>query len=153
MELHAKIKQVKPNAKPVTITRYLQNLRKLYKNVVNNHSNMTSFDFISEKQPEITKYLDEKSDNTKKNYLNAMIIALKSYSSPPKRLIEELSDVRDQYNVQYNEKLQTNKWTKNQKKNMITMDDLDRLIKRLENYIKSNKLKKDGIKILIYFVS
>eukprot|EP01050_Picozoa_sp_SAG11_P033652 SAG11_NODE_11526_length_754_cov_10.483969_1_plen_80_part_10 len=66
------IKASRPELKPNSLKIYLSALKKL-----NNNQPITSIDFMKDHEG-IMKKLENKSKNTKKSYLNAVIVALQA---------------------------------------------------------------------------
>ena len=82
------IKSYKPSLKDNSLKIYLTSLR-----VLNDGDDIKNIEFLKDYDKIIDK-LSKKKDNTKKNYLNAIIIALKALKSDGK-LIKRYEELRD----------------------------------------------------------
>ena len=100
-DIKADLYNYRPNASPNSINQYASTLNKLYKYIWNDP--MTSLDWVCD--PEIVEkvmgFLELYASPTKRNYLNAIIVAQKGVGGADQALIETYEALRDQYHDEY----------------------------------------------------
>ena len=133
------IKSYKPELKPNSLKIYLTSLRQL-----NDGNDIKDIDFLKDFNKVIEK-LSSKKNNTRKNYLNAIIITLKALKES-KELIEKYESLRDGYQKEYNDIMASHKKTETQEKNWITWDEYLGMIDKVYETVKSFEKKKNGVK-------
>ena len=130
------IQSQRPDLKPNSLKIYLTSLRKLNGgNDIKNIDFLKDFDGIVEK---ISKY----KDNTRKNYLNAIIVALKALKTDDK-LVKRYEELRDSYNQKYSEHLATHKKTETQEKNWVSWDEYLGMVEKLKDSVQDLRKKKE----------
>lgn len=84
----------------------------------------------------VKELMDKKyTNNTRRNYYNSFIVALKITDAKSyEELIDEYNTFRDIDHNIYQEKLKNNEMSDKQKKNWITMNQVDKVIETLEDY-------------------
>lgn len=139
MDLLQKLKTLKPNTKEVTLKTYIQNLSKL-KRSIDGEPIKDNLNFLY-KEDDVNKFLNEYADNTRKNYLNAIIVALQAVDGK-KDVIEKFIKERDDVSKKYREGKTIGEMNEKEKKNIISLEEWDKIIEKLNQQIKANKLKK-----------
>ena len=130
------IKSYKPELKPNSLKIYLTSLRQL-----NDGNDIKNIDFLKDFEKVIEK-LSSKKPNTRKNYLNAIIITLKALKES-KELIEKYESLRDGYQKEYNDIMASHKKTESQEKNWITWDEFLEMIDKVYETVKSFEKNKE----------
>ncbi len=139
MDLLQKLKTLKPNTKEVTLKTYIQNLSKL-KRSIDGEPIKDNLNFLY-KEDDVNKFLNEYADNTRKNYLNAIIVSLQAVDGK-KDVIEKFIKERDDVSKKYREGKTIGEMNEKEKKNIISLEEWDKIIEKLNKQIKANKLKK-----------
>ena len=122
------IQSQRPDLKPNSLKIYLTSLRKLNGgNDIKNIDFLKDFDGIVEK---ISKY----KDNTRKNYLNAIIVALKALKTDD-NLVKRYEELRDSYNQKYSEHLATHKKTETHEKNWVSWNEYLGMVGKLKDSV------------------
>jgi len=129
---------------PSTMKIYLNNIGAVSK-MMNDGKCLCGFDWL-ENMDDVLKKLEEKDLNftTIRNYLNSIIIYLFAFNDDGSldAMIKMYEIKRDELNQQYDEMNASNQWSDNQAKNMITKEDLDKVITQIGQEIKQQKLKE-----------
>jgi hypothetical protein len=152
MDLTQIIQNQKPNLKPVSIKRYVANLNKLRRDVDGDDE----FKFLEDRE-KVSEYLNKKSDSTKKAYLNAVIVFLQATNGDDK-LIKYYQSPRDTLNEDYKKQVADNVPTEKEKEKLITLDEWDELIEKLDKltatfYTKSpNALTKTEYNTMLFLL-
>jgi len=123
------IKSYKPNLKPSSLKIYMTSLRKL-----NDGNDIKNIDFLKDYENIILK-LESKKNNTKKNYLNAIIIILKALNENT-ALIKRYEELRDLYQKEYNDVMASNSKTPSQQKNWISWSQYNSMISEVYDTVK-----------------
>jgi integrase len=139
MDLLQKLKTLKPNTKEITLKTYIQNLSKL-KRSIDGEPIKDNLNFLY-KEDDVNKFLNEYADNTRKNYLNAIIVSLQAVDGK-KEAIEKFIKERDDVSKKYREGKTIGEMNEKEKKNIISFEEWDKIIEKLNQQIKANKLKK-----------
>ena len=140
MDLLQKLKTLKPNTKEITLKTYIQNLSKL-KRSIDGEPIKDNLNFLY-KEDDVNKFLNEYADNTRKNYLNAIIVSLQAVDGK-EDVIKEFIKERDDVSKKYREGKTIGEMNEKEKKNIITFEEWDKIIEKLNQQIKANKLKKE----------
>ena len=111
------IKLYNPKLKDNSLKAYLINLRKL-----NNNEDPKNLNFLKDFDS-IIATLSKYKESTRKNYLNTIIVSLKALKEDDK-LINKYEVLRDKYQSNYNEKLQSNTMSESQSKKLCKMGRL-----------------------------
>lgn len=138
MDLHESIKKYKGGVKDITIKRYVSNVNKMRKDL-----NYNNYDFLKNIK-EVINYLNNKSDSTKKAYLNSIIVSLKSLDKF-KDETEEYIKIRDDLNNKYFDSKKDNQKNEKEINNWISLDEWDGIIKQLQNEIVEKKIRSKKI--------
>ena len=132
--LESQLQQLKPTAKPITLQRYIQNIKKLNKVFDNDELTYLSRpDFIFE-------YLNTKAENTQKGILNAIIVCIQAMNKYTDKLPEYI-ERRDELNKKYFENKSNNEKNDIEEKNIITTNDINNLLDELNDKIVKEKLR------------
>jgi len=142
-EIFEKIKEFKSEVKLSSINIYFKQIKKIIKDL-----NFTKLkDFFQTDL--IIDYLNDNYKNlVKRNYLNSIIVFMKSYNFKEK-YIEKFQEIRDEYNNEYTEAMKEGTKSENEEKNWITMKEINEF---LENEKKQISNTKDAIKYLNYMI-
>ena len=133
MNIESKIRNIKPNISTSTLRSYVNNLKKLFKEIDENEDVLKDVDVIKE-------YINnKKSYLTKRNYLNSIIVFLQSDKEKNIKLIDEYVKLRDEYNNKYKESNKDNMKSDKQIKNWITIKQIEEVKLHLEQDLKSEE--------------
>ena len=78
-----KILKYKPDVKEQSINLYLRSLKIIYQEIYDRDGEPDNIDFLGE-YDKVLNYLDTRNINTKKNYLTAIVVAIKAYGDTKK---------------------------------------------------------------------
>lgn len=135
--------------KPSTIKMYIANIKKLSK-LMNDGKEEGGINWLKN-MDKVKDKLKEKKTNGKelhfssiRNYMNSAIMYLYAMNEKGSTddLIEEYSKYRDQLNKQYDDSVAGGTYSSNQEKNVITMEELHKVITDIGTELKAMKLKK-----------
>tara|TARA_R110001592_G_scaffold35659_1_gene121068 strand:- start:743 stop:1639 length:897 start_codon:yes stop_codon:yes gene_type:complete len=133
MNIESKIRNIKPNISTSTLRSYVNNLKKLFKEIDENEDVLNDVDVIKE-------YINnKKSYLTKRNYLNSIIVFLQSDKEKNIKLIDEYQQLRDEYNNKYKESNKDNMKSDKQIKNWITIKQIEEIKLHLEQDLKNEE--------------
>ncbi len=91
MDIDKLLKKVKPNASETTIKSYSSNIKILYKLLNSNEKEIKNLKFL-ENPNQILSLLSNKVNSTIKNYLNSIVVLLKSDENKYEKLIKKYSE-------------------------------------------------------------
>ena len=157
MDIEKLLKKVKPNASDTTIKSYSSNIKILYKLLNSNNTEIKNLKFL-ENPNQILSLLSNKVNSTIKNYLNSIVVLLKSDEEKYEKLIEKYSNEIKKIQNKMEEFYDQNIKSEKQSKNWVEYDkivalynqykkDYNSLIKKnsVED-IQKSKIKKDLVK-------
>jgi len=132
------IKKARPNIKDNSIKMYVSNLEKLKKLFKTDN-----YDFLKEEKKVLEK-LSNLSDNTIRNYLNAILIYLMAVNDKGKldKEVKIYTDLRDDLNKKYEENQASGQISEKQKDNFVDIEEVYKMIETMGKEIKDKKLKK-----------
>lgn len=132
------IKEARPNIKDNSIRMYVMNLEKL-KNIFETDN----FDFLKDEKKVLDK-LSNLSDNTIRNYLNAILIYLLAIDKDDKfkAEIKVYTDLRDDLNKKYEDSQASGQISAKQKENFVDITEIYKMIETMGKEIKDKKIKK-----------
>ena len=151
-EIEQSIREYKPNLKDASVKLYMISIRRAKE--INGSSNM---DFI--KDPKLTnKILSDfiplgSKEKTKYTSVRNTLIALTVYIESINKeyqyndIIQEYKKIINDYNKQYSDEQKDGKLKGRQIANMINKEELDTLIKTLDQHVAMYKKKKEIIKL------
>ena len=114
------IREVKPNITTNTLKSYVNNIKKIFREL-----EQDNIDIFNELDI-IRKYIDtKKSYLTKRNYLNSIIVLLQHDNMKNKEILKEYIKIRDEYNQKYKDDNKDNKKTEKQINNWVTLKELE----------------------------
>lgn len=100
-----------------------------------------SYDFLkNHKQVTDTIEQMDVKNITKRNYLNAIIVALK-HSQYPNELVNKYVELRDEYNQEYHDRKQESLLSEKQQQNTATMEEINGVL---------DVLKKEALELMKY---
>ncbi len=157
MDIDKLLKKVKPNASDTTIKSYSSNIKILYKLLNSNNTEIKNLKFL-ENPNQILSLLSNKVNSTIKNYLNSIVVLLKSDEDKYEKIIakysEEIKKIQNKMEEEYDKNIKSEK----QEKNWVDYDkivalynqykkDYNSLMKKnsVED-IQKSKIKKDLVK-------
>ncbi len=143
-KLISKIKEHRPNLKENSLNMYLRNLAKMNKE--NNNNDLYSIKILEEKEA-VEKFLENKKDNTKKNYLSSIVVILMA-SKKKKSLIEYYRNKMELLGNSINEFIQTQKKSENQANNWVELSKLQKVVNDYKKKIMEDNLLKEDYKNL-----
>ena len=133
MDIDKLLKKVKPNASDTTIKSYSSNIKILYKLLNSNNTEIKNLKFL-ENPNQILSLLSNKVNSTIKNYLNSIVVLLKSDEDKYEKIIakysEEIKKIQNKMEEEYDKNIKTEK----QEKNWVDYDKID------VNFVKVNNL-------------
>ena len=132
------IQKSRPNLKPISISQYEANLRKVKKLFESD-----DYDFL--KDPEkVAEKIQNLHFTTRRNIYNAIIIFLMAIDlkSKMEKLIETYSTTRDELNQQYIDENKSGVISEKQGKNFAKMEEIESMIGRLRDEVAPLKKKK-----------
>ena len=157
MDIEKLLKKVKPNASDTTIKSYSSNIKILYKLLNSNNTEIKNLKFL-ENPNQILSLLSNKVNSTIKNYLNSIVVLLKSDEEKYEKLIEKYSNEIKKIQNKMEEFYDQNIKSEKQSKNWVEYDkivelynqykkDYNSLIKKnsVED-IQKSRIKKDLVK-------
>jgi len=127
-------KMIKPPLKENTIKTYISNVKKINPDLELSWSK----DF-----KEVMKKLDDMNitDNTKKNYLNALIVIMEALQVYPDVRSKYIS-VRDGFNKQYEKENESGIISDKQAPNFTTKESFDKMVEQIRKEVTFKKLKQ-----------
>tara|TARA_R110001606_G_scaffold291343_2_gene439215 strand:- start:2560 stop:3522 length:963 start_codon:yes stop_codon:yes gene_type:complete len=132
------IKKARPNIKDNSIAMYVSNLNKLKKLF-----DADNYDFLKDEKKVLDK-LSNLSDNTIRNYLNAILIYLMAINDKGK-LDDEVkiyTELRDDLNKKYEDNQASGNISEKQKENFVDIEEIYKMIETMGKEIKDKKIKK-----------
>ncbi len=133
MDIDKLLKKVKPNASETTIKSYSSNIKILYKLLNSNEKEIKNLKFL-ENPNQILSLLSNKVNSTIKNYLNSIVVLLKSDENKYEKLIEKYSEEIKKIQNKMEEFYDQNIKSEKQEKNWVDYNEIVELF---------NKYKKD----------
>mgnify|MGYP003635645672 CR=1 FL=1 len=157
MDIDKLLRQVKPNASDTTIKSYSSNIKILFKLLNSNETKIKNLKFL-ENPNQILSILSNKVNSTVKNYLNSIVVLLKSDEDKYKKILEKYTDEIKKIQTKMDIDYDTNSKTDKQEKNWVEYEEILELFKKYKrDYnslikknsdadIKKSKLKMDLIR-------
>ena len=134
---------VNPDIKDSSVTMYCCNIKKLSK-FMNDGEIVEGIEWLKDFEKVKKKLNGEDLQYTSiRNYMNSAMIYLDCYGEHD--LIKIYTDYRDELNHKYEESNASGTWSDKQGKNVVSMDELKKLIQEIGDEIKFRKLKEKGI--------
>lgn len=138
-EIQVKACEIKAPVRDITIKRYIDNMNKLMRDMgADNISFLQNYN-------KVFKHLDQYSDWTKKTYLNAIIEIMRAYfkvhDNFTQDLINKYVEKRDNLGKKLWEKANSNKPTLKDKDQIITFEEYDELIEKVNKEINDERLR------------
>lgn len=133
MDFKKIISDARPNIKESSLKMYSQNLKKIlgdskdYKPLL--------------KIEEIKNKLEDKSDNTKRNYYNSIIVLLQAEKAQPK-ILRKYESERDELNDRYDKIQSSGQMTEKDKNNFVELSELKDMLIKMKKEITLKKLHK-----------
>ena len=133
MDLKKIISDARPNIKESSLKMYIQNLKKLLGDS-KDHKPLLDFEEIKER-------LKDKTDNTKRNYYNSIIILLQAVKAPSK-ILRKYESERDELNDRYDSIQSSGQLTEKDKENFVELKELKDMLMKMKKEITLKKLHK-----------
>jgi hypothetical protein len=135
--------KMNPEIKESSIKMYVSNIKKLSK-FMNDGEFVEGIEWLKDFE-KVKEILNENNlqCTSMRNYMNSAMIYLHCYDEHD--LIKVYTDYRDQLNQKYEDQNASGTWSEKQGKNVITMDELNKLIQEIGTEIKFRKLKEKAI--------
>ena len=127
------IKAQRPELSDSSLKVYLSALKKL-----NNNEPIKNIEYLKDFDSIVSK-MESKSDNTKKGYLNVVIVTLLALNQP-KELIKKYEELRDRYQNEYSDMVASHEKTEKQKANWVEWSEWIEMAENLKE--KAKHLKK-----------
>ena len=142
VELYDKIHKNRPTIKDKTINMYINNIKKLNRMVHDdNDKELINIEFLNDIS-KINSTLDHLHYTTKRNYYNAIIVALSSDDKDDNKLLKEYQDVRDKLNQQYEDEMATGVISDKQKEAFVDKSEILKVIDEIKDEILIKKIKR-----------
>ena len=129
------IMKARPNLKPNTIKMYLFNLNKLKKTF-----SQEDLKFLSDVE-EVTDKIKHLHFTTQRNFYNAIIVYLRA-TDPDNKDIDKYDKIRNELNEQHKTENEKGTISTKQSGNFVDIEVLRGMLKKMEQEIKDQKLKK-----------
>ena len=139
-DIASHLKREKPNLSPNSLKVYTLNLQKIFKGIELDNEDITIKN-IAKKKEDILKFLSSYPDNTARNYINAVIMFIKTLDGKNEKLLEDLGKKRDALHTTYKNKVDNHEKSDKQKENWLEWDDVIQVFKDLQNQVKALRLK------------
>jgi len=133
MDFKKIISEARQNIKESSLNMYNQNLKKLIGNI-DNIKELHKFEEIKEK-------IKDKTDNTKRNYYNSIIVLLQTQKTPSK-ILRKYESERDELNEKYDTIQSKGKLTEKDKKNFVSLNELKEMLNKMKKEISLKRLHK-----------
>lgn len=130
------ISDARPKIKESSLKMYSQNLNKLLGDS-KDHKPLLKFEEIQNK-------LKDKTDNTKRNYYNSIIVYLQAVKAPAK-ILRKYETERDILNERYEEIQQNKTLTEKDQKNFVDIQELKEMLIKMKKEINLKKLNKKDL--------
>ena len=119
------IQKSRPELAKSSLLSYYNQLKKLHKEIVK--YDIISFDFLNNDFQDILNYLEQKKSLTRRNILNAVIVAYKTLpdDEQDKKVLDKYIDIRDEGNKQYADWAEKNEKSDSQEKNWVTIKEIE----------------------------
>jgi len=132
------IQKARPNLKENTIKQYETHLNKLKKIFETDN-----YDFLDDPD-KVSEKLKDKAYTSRRNTYNAIIVLLMALNHDEKytELIEKYDKMRNELNAKYDEEMSSGKISEKQKSNFAEYEEVEGMIKKMEDQIKEQGLKK-----------
>ena len=139
MDIAAEIKKAKPHLAASSIKNYTIPIQKVCA-ALDGKNTLDCLDKIRDTK-KVLKFLEDKKDTTKRNYLNALAVMLQIDDDfETDDAFKEYSEVRDELNEKLKEKRSTGEKTDKQKKNWLTEEEYDEILAKYESMFKKKKI-------------
>lgn len=136
------IRKARPEIRNSTLAEYVAKIRSAYRKVTGDTSEPKNLDFL-QYPDQVKDILEEKwSRNTVKAAYNAFVVALQAAKQDA--LAAEYGGKRDVLHKQYEEQAKSGEMTERQKRQMVSMDRIDRLLERLKEDADEIYTEADG---------
>jgi len=113
-DIASHLKREKPNLSPNSLKVYTLNLQKIFKGIELDNEDITIKN-IAKKKEDILKFLSSYPDNTARNYINAVIMFIKTLDGKNEKLLEDLGKKRDALHTTYKNKVDNHEKSDKQK--------------------------------------
>lgn len=137
--LIAKIKDKRPNIKSSSLNMYLNNLKKLNKEL--GSENLFSLDILENKE-KIDDFLKDRSDNTKKNYYASIVVLLLTDEKKYEKIIEEYRLEMELLGQKLDKIYRSQEKTETQSKNWSSLENLQKIVNEYKKEIDRKGLFK-----------
>jgi site-specific recombinase XerD len=140
MNLKDVLLKERPHLKAGSVQNYVICLEKLHQRL---HDGVRTFDNLEwlNDHKAVMSEIDKMNDNTKRNYLNSVIVFYESLDDHQERPAwKAYTEMRDHLNKTFADKAMENKKTERQEQNWITMDGFDKVITSYEKLIKRHRI-------------
>lgn len=122
-----KIRESRPELAESSLIAYHNNLKKLHKEIVSPDYPIDGFEFLNSEYSDILNYIEQKTSMTKRNILNAIIVA---YQTLPAHIQDDAKlkryiEIRDKGNKEYADFVENHQKSKTQEKNWITVKEIE----------------------------
>jgi len=122
-----KIQESRPELAKSSLLSYYNQLKKLHKEVVSKKYDIDGYEFLNSHFQDILNYLEQKKSLTRRNVLNAVIVAYKTLpdDEQDKKVLDKYISIRDEGNKQYADWAEKNEKSETQKENWITIKEIE----------------------------
>lgn len=122
-----KIQESRPELAKSSLLSYYNQLKKLHKEIVSKKYDIDGFEFLNSDFQDILNYLEQKKSLTRRNILNAVIVAYKTLpdDEQDKKVLDKYISIRDAGNAEYAEWAEKNEKSDSQEKNWVTIKEIE----------------------------
>jgi hypothetical protein len=132
------LKSNRPGLSPLSLGAYAQTVNKIHAKL-GLEGDITSFKFL-DKYDDVVKVLADYAPTTRKNMLNAVIVALKC--GDDSAACKKFGELRDGYNKDYEKEQSTGKKTVKQKKNWVEWEKFEKMIEYFTKEVRRLRLRQ-----------
>ena len=136
------LKKGRPGLAPLSLNAYAQTIHKLHSKL-DLKGEISSFKFLLA-HDDIVKILGDYAPSTRKNMLNAIIVAIKC-DDEESSVCKKYGEMRDEYNKEYEKEQSTGKKTVKQKKNWVEWPAYVKMIDYFSKEIRRMRLRQKKI--------
>lgn len=130
MDFVQMIKQMKPSLRDTSVQAYAVSLKSIAP------PEATDLQFLQDTDAVMSK-LEKYKPNTRKNYLNAVIVVLKgSEDDTYKKAVEFYEEKRDKFQDDYQDQVKAHKKTASQEKNWVDWPEYEAMVKKMQQDVK-----------------
>lgn len=133
------LKKGRPTLSDISINTYVQSINRIRKKL-DLDSSLTNISFLS-KFDDVVKVLEDYAPTTRKNMLNAIIVAMKC-DGADKSTCKKYGELRDNYNADYENEQSTGKKSKKQEENWVEWPKFKKMVMHFTKEIRRARIRQ-----------